>query len=87
MKSGKVHHKETAGERSLVAYSQTTVTVGSDRPHLLDSFGELLKNTDLSGPTLDSDNFAEVKASGICISKAPQSGTNEQSGLGTTDVF
>ena len=53
MKSGKVHHKETAGERSLVAYSQTTVTVGSDRPHLLESFGELLKNTDLSGPTLD----------------------------------
>lgn len=87
MKSGKLHHKEISGKLYFVAYSQTTVTVSSDCPNLLESFGELLKSTDFSGPTLDSDNSAEVKASGSCISKAPRSDTKEPSGSGATDVF
>lgn len=87
MKPGKLHHKEVSGKLYFLAYSQTTVTLGSDCPNLLESFGELFKNTEFSSPTPDSDNFAEVKASGICISKAQQNNTNEQSGLGTTDVF
>lgn len=59
MKSGELHHKEISGKLYFVAYSQTTVTLSSDCPNLSESFGELLKNTEISGPTLDSKTILQ----------------------------
>lgn len=59
VESGELHHKESSGKLCFVVYSQTTVTLSSDCLNLSESFGELLENTEISGPTLDSKTILQ----------------------------